>query len=960
MAFARWPRSSIVRCSLIVFGLCGATTTSLAASPPEGPVSKLPIQQHRVRPEARSLKSLTTRTATYPTIISNHACTESSGSGRIYCFGGVDTVSTNAPETDLIVEYDPVGDTAVAKAGVLPSRRNGLGCAEDSSSGLIYCFGGRAQDFTCTQWDGANCVGGVSTSYIYDDIIEYDAATDSIRVMTATLPSPNADMACAEDSSSHTIYCFGGSGSTASAGIVAYDPATDSVAVMTTTLPTGRWGLSCDERSSTHELLCFGGRDADGKLNEILAYDPAGDTLTTRSAIFPSRITDLSCAEDPALDLIHCFGGQIQSVAYVSEIYSYDPVGDQLTVMPETLPTGRYGLSCVHSSATQTTFCSGGSRNVVSIDEIIEFTPSSSGAPVCPDRDGDYYFDAACGGSDCDDDTSLCGRFCYPGKIEDCDGYDNDCNGSIDEGLACDVIPVASATLPWEASRLTCTATSDRNVFCFGGGDDEDEITEYDPAADVIVTKNETLPHGRFGIACATDTSTDRIYCFGGGTSATSVVEYNPVTDAFTTTTASLPSARNRLACVENSTTHRIYCLGGMISQAVVFDDILEYDPSTDTLTTMSEVLPEARSDLACAEDSSTHKIYCFGGYRWSGPPYFRAIVEYDPATHEVVTRSAMLPYPGREGMGCAEDSLNHHIYCFGGYNHMVSINDEIDFFDQIVKYDPAGDAVSVESLRLPTRRAFLPCAEDPATHLIYCFGGQARPGSWVKYDEITVFTPFGVVPSNSRPVANDDTYGTPEDTTLNAPAPGVLANDTDADGDSLTATLVQNAQHGTVNLNPDGSFTYNPTGNYSGPDTFSYMAGDGIQSSAVTLVNIQVSPVNDPPVAVADQYQTPEDTTLNAPAPGVLANDSDADGDLLTATLVQNAQHGTVNLNPDGSFVYTPTSGFSGNDSFSYRASDASSHSAETIVRMSVPSPIFTDGFESGDTAAWSTSRLQ
>ncbi len=942
MEIARWPRRSILRLGLMASCLFVVVTASIAAAP--GGL------------DTRSAKSLTTSSATYPTIISDHACAVSPTNQRIYCFGGVDTVTTNAPETDLIVEYDPVGDAAVAKTAVLPTRRSGLACAENSSTGLIYCFGGRAQDFVCTVWDGDNCVGGYTTSYVYDDIVEYNPATDSTIEKTATLPAPNSGMACTEDSSTNQIYCFGGAGASASS-IVAYDPVADSVTVMTATLPTGRWGLSCDERSSTNDIFCFGGRDAGGKLNEILVYDPSTDTLSTRSAIFPSRITDLSCSEIPSTGRIYCAGGQIQSVAYVSEIYSYDPVTDQLTEMPEALPTGRYGLSCVDSSVTDSIFCSGGSRNVVSIDEIVEFTPSSSGAPVCPDRDDDYYFDASCGGTDCDDDTARCGEFCFPGKIEDCDGYDNDCNGSIDEGLTCDVIPVASATLPWESSRLTCTATSDRHIFCFGGADDEDEIAEYDPATDTVTARNAKLPSGRFGIACAADTSTDRIYCFGGGTSSTSVLEYNPATDAFTTKTASVPSARNRMACVENSATHRIYCLGGMISQSGVFDDILEYNPATDTLTTMTETLPSARSDLTCAEDSSTNKIYCFGGYRWGGPPYYREIVEYDPATHAVAAQSASLPYPGREGIGCAADSLHNQIYCFGGYNHMVSANDEIDFFDQIVKYDPAGDTLSTETLRLPTRRAFLPCVEDPTTHLIYCFGGQARPGTWVKYDEITVFTPFGVVPPNSRPVANDDSYSTAEDTPLNIASPGVLDNDNDPDGDPMTASPVNDPDHGVAVLATNGSFTYTPAADYSGPDTLSYVADDGQQSSTVTLVNIDVTPVNDAPVAGSDSYFTPIDTQLNVSAPGVLDNDSDADGDTLTATPVALPQHGSVNLDPDGSFVFTPAAGYYGPDAFTYRAEDASSQSLETVVSLTIGARIFEDDFESGNTTRWSTS---
>src|SRR5437667_6711322 len=78
-----------------------------------------------------------------------------------------------------------------------------------------------------------------------------------------------------------------------------------------------------------------------------------------------------------------------------------------------------------------------------------------------------------------------------------------------------------------------------------------------------------------------------------------------------------------------------------------------------------------------------------------------------------------------------------------------------------------------------------------------------------------------------------DDSYTTPEDTTLTVAAPGVLANDTDVDADPLTAILVNGPAHGTLSLNSDGSFTYSPALNYNGPDSFTYKANDGQADSS-------------------------------------------------------------------------------------------------------------------------------
>ena len=102
--------------------------------------------------------------------------------------------------------------------------------------------------------------------------------------------------------------------------------------------------------------------------------------------------------------------------------------------------------------------------------------------------------------------------------------------------------------------------------------------------------------------------------------------------------------------------------------------------------------------------------------------------------------------------------------------------------------------------------------------------------------------------PPNQAPVASDDAYSTAEDTVLSVAAPGVLANDSDPDGDALAATLVAGPTHGALTLNADGSFSYTPAANYNGPDSFSYKASDGSLDSNTATVNLTVNAVNDAP----------------------------------------------------------------------------------------------------------------
>ena len=203
---------------------------------------------------------------------------------------------------------------------------------------------------------------------------------------------------------------------------------------------------------------------------------------------------------------------------------------------------------------------------------------------------------------------------------------------------------------------------------------------------------------------------------------------------------------------------------------------------------------------------------------------------------------------------------------------------------------------------------------------------------------------------SNAPPTASDDTFvvGNLPPATSTVVAPGVLANDTLNGGPgSLTAVLVTNlpATFGFVLLGADGSFVYCPTASAKGSATFTYRAFDGVNFSNVATVTVTLPPI--PPSAVNDFFALPNPSPSGSSvvAPGVLANDAANDFfGPLTAIVVSQppASFGTVVLNADGSFAFTPAAGAGGTGSFTYRASDGKtlSLSPATVLLSLPPAP--------------------
>ena len=189
------------------------------------------------------------------------------------------------------------------------------------------------------------------------------------------------------------------------------------------------------------------------------------------------------------------------------------------------------------------------------------------------------------------------------------------------------------------------------------------------------------------------------------------------------------------------------------------------------------------------------------------------------------------------------------------------------------------------------------------------------------------------VRPINDSPVATADSYMVDEDGVLAVGAPGLLANDSDMENDTLRVALVGGTAHGVLSVNANGSFTYVAVADYFGVDTFTYQSIDANGSAGNTVVvHLTVNAVDDAPIAQNDAYSIDEDATLTLPAPGILANDTDADGHTLSASVVGLPLHGALTLNTDGSFSYTPDAEWSGVDSFTYRAHDSLLSSIATV----------------------------
>lgn len=289
-----------------------------------------------------------------------------------------------------------------------------------------------------------------------------------------------------------------------------------------------------------------------------------------------------------------------------------------------------------------------------------------------------------------------------------------------------------------------------------------------------------------------------------------------------------------------------------------------------------------------------------------SGPDEWQLNVDYQPAIHTTFsngdTASNRQAYPGSYPGGD-----------FPGRQGAVESN--------TLGYSPVGDTVYHFRVEVP----------HSAGDLVLDFSAsglqETIDQSW-GLDNVAIHLCGGNPPLR----ATDDAYAVAQGGDLSVPAPGVLANDTDPDGGHLAAALLSGPLHAAqFTLNADGSFTYAPSSSYEGADSFTYsVIGIGGASASAT-VSITVTPLNDAPVANAQSVTTLEDTAANIALTG-----SDVDGDALTFAVLTSPAHGNL-TGTAPNLTYTPTAGFSGTESFTFKVNDGLVDSAPATVSITV-----------------------
>jgi VCBS repeat-containing protein len=384
---------------------------------------------------------------------------------------------------------------------------------------------------------------------------------------------------------------------------------------------------------------------------------------------------------------------------------------------------------------------------------------------------------------------------------------------------------------------------------------------------------------------------------------------------------------------------------------------------SGGTLTFAKASDPEHGSVLVNGDGTYTYTPDA----NYNGPDSFTYTVT-DPASGESLTQTVTITVT----------PVNDAPTAKGAIADRISEDAQSDTSFNVASYfsDVDGDTLTYGASGLPTGLTI-----DPTTGIISgTIDHSASQGGAAGVYNVTVTATssdggsvnqtFTWTVTNPAPVANDDAATTNEDTAvsgnvLSSGGPGDVA-DSDPDGDPLRVTgftvagdptphgagdTVIIAGVGTLTLDVDGAYSFTPTADWNGTvPTVTYTVSDDEGGTDTADLVITVAPVADL-TAADDSTTTPEDTSVNDTVAG---NDSTTSGGTLTFAKASDPEHGSVIVNGDGTYTYTPDANYNGPDSFTYTVTDpASGESLTQTVTITVnpvnDAPVIAGGDQSG-----------
>ncbi|MFC7676432.1 Ig-like domain-containing protein [Mycolicibacterium sp. GCM10028919] len=435
-------------------------------------------------------------------------------------------------------------------------------------------------------------------------------------------------------------------------------------------------------------------------------------------------------------------------------------------------------------------------------------------------------------------------------------------------------------------------------------------------AGTVTVNPNGTVAYTSTGATATTDTFTYTVKDASGATSNTATV------------TISVTAAANTPPVAVNDTA--TVAEGGSTTISLVSNDT-DSDGTVDSATVVIVGQPTAGTVTVNQNGTVT---YASNGTEVTTDSFTYTVKDAAGATSNVATVSITVT-PINDVPVAVNDTAT---VAEGGTTTIALITNDTDG-------DGTIDVTTVVIVRQPTAGTVTVNPNGTVTYVSNGsevtadgFAYKVKDNSGALSNEATVT--ITITPVNDGPTAVNDAYTVAANGTLTVNAPGLLANDTDPDGAFLRLTEIFTPGHGTLSgVLSSGTFTYRPDAGYVGTDSFTYTVGDGAATSqGIVTITVTADPNNVAPVGNADSYTVNEDTVLTVNGPGLLANDTDANGQTLKVVSIgTEPTRGSLVLNDDGSFTYTPGPNLNGTDTFTYKASDGAAETAFTTVTINV-----------------------